>query len=163
MQLARQHTRRGTGHHDLDLLGVQHAPHEPLPPGHELNLVEEPVHHLAPAQCRRAPVIFFEQEAELFPAQAGQPVVVETEIERPLGRQSCAPRVQQLLQEGGLAGAAHADHRVHLARHGGQLCVATRQGRRRNRRQRGAEFLRQYGMQAHGRSIALMCPFFKDT
>ncbi len=50
VDLAREHPRRGAGDDDLDLLGVEHAAHEALPARHELDLVEEPVHGLAPAQ-----------------------------------------------------------------------------------------------------------------
>ena len=88
------------------------------------------MHRLAPAERRVTPVVFLEQKSQLRELEPGQAVVVEAEIERALGRQRRPALVEQLAQEGGLARAAHPDHRVHLPRHGRQARAATRQHRR---------------------------------
>lgn len=149
MYLARQQPRRGTGHDDLDLLGIEHPAHEAFPAGYELDFVEIPTDDLAPAQPGMPPVVFLEQEPELLDTQVRKAIVVEAEIQRPLRPKARAPLMQQLMQESGLSGAAHADDRVGLARHGGQARIATCQSARFHRRPGGAQLLRQDRMQAH--------------
>ena len=52
---------------------------------------------------------------------------------------------------------------MNLARDGRQLRVAKREGRRRERVQRGAQLFGQDGMEAHDSTMNPMCPYVKDT
>ena len=121
------------------------------------------MHRLAPAQRRVTPVVLLEQEAQLIEFEAGQPVVVEAEIERPLGRQYGPALVQQLTQEGRLAGAPHPDHRVRLAGHAREPGVASGEGKRRDRLESRAQLLGEDGVESHLARIAERCPSVKDT
>ena len=88
MDFPRQHPRGRPGHGDLDPLGVEDAPHEAVPAGHELDFIEQPVHGFASAVRRVAPVVFLEQEAQLVDLDSGEPVIVEAEIDGPFGGRS---------------------------------------------------------------------------
>ena len=163
MDLAREHSGRGSGDDDLDLLGVQYPADEALPAGHELDLIEEPEDGLAPAQLGVTSKVLFEQEVELGQLEVGQPVVIEAEIDRPLGGHGRPALVQKLAQKYGLPSAAHSDHSVGLAGDRGQPGIAPGQRKWGRLGQGGAQFFGQNWMQAHVAMVKQRCPSVKDT
>ena len=115
--LAGQQRRGGTGDEHLHGFGIQQPTHETLPAGRQLDLVEAP-HDRRSARSRgRKALVFVEEQVQMATLQSGEPLVLERNTGRP-GR-VCARRQEllpQLVQEGGLAGPAHADPRGRLAR-----------------------------------------------
>jgi hypothetical protein len=163
MDLSRKHPRRGPGDGDFDLLGVEHSADEALPPWYELDFFEEPVHGLPPAHRRVAAAVLLEQEAELLEVEAGQAIIVETQIDGPLGRPRRPAFGEQLTKERGLPRAAHSDHRVHLAGHRGQSGVAPGERERRYLHEGSAQLLGKDRVKVHRDTLGSMCPSIKDT
>jgi hypothetical protein len=163
MDLPGEHASRRARYDDLHLFGIEHAAHEALPAGYDLDLVEQPEHGRARAQLRVAPVVLLEHESQLIDSEVGQAVIVETEVERLLGRRHCPAVPEELTEERGLARATHPDDRMRLARYRRQSGVAGREFAGRRGAEGRAELLEQHGVKGHETSIVQMCPSVKDT
>ena len=106
-------------HHDLHLLGVEHAPHEAWPLGGHLYFVEEEV-RTASARIRIGAVERLEQLVEQSGRDRLQPVVFEVGVQQVALVDSRGLELPHaLIHEVGLADAPHADDHARLARSDG--------------------------------------------
>ena len=121
------------------------------------------MHRLPPAQLRVRAEILFQQKPELLYSDVGQPVVVETDVDRALGKQTRAPFVAQLVEEGGLAGAPQPDYRMYLSGDRRKAGVTPRPGNGRGRLKRDPQLVGENGVQRHECRLTLMCPPVKYT
>jgi hypothetical protein len=80
-ELAGEHACRGAGHDDVEGFGVEHTTDEPVPTVDELDLVEEPRCATLAPELWMAEEVLLQQGIELGGINAGETVVVETEID----------------------------------------------------------------------------------
>ena len=125
---ARKQPCRGPGEKQLNLLRIQETARESLPSGHILDLVQEEDGALPVPPFRLQSVILLYQQVKIGTRHAGQALVFEAEIKKPLaGHSTGQPIRQHLPKKGGLPGAPHADNRYGLAPHAGQPHVPARE------------------------------------
>lgn len=163
VDLPRQHLGGRSRYHDVDGFGVEHSTNEPIPPRHELNLVEEPRAPFALAALGMANEVFLQQRVEVPRVDVRQAVVVETQVDRPFRGCEAATIGEELLQEAGLPRATHPDHGVCLAGYARQRRVSMRQGDGPHRGQGIVQPLSQGFRKGSCRKDSRNCPSQKDS
>src|SRR5579883_1177942 len=129
--LSAEQRSRGPADEDIHLLGVEDATNEPLPTRHCLDLIETPRDRVLAPQCREAAVILLQQRAEVARFESSKLLVLEVNVGQALaGDAASQPLPAYLVEEGGLARTAHADHRRSLVRQGDSSVNSARRTRR---------------------------------
>ena len=114
--LARQEGRRRSGDEHLGTLGIEEAPDEPLPPRHDLDLVEVPGHRRAVVRVGKPAVVLGQQQVEAGRVEVREALVLERDVRQSLAGGALRHALPaKLVQERRLAGAAHAGHDRDLA------------------------------------------------
>src|SRR5262249_21016569 len=91
-------------------------PDKALPASHHLQLVEAPGDCLPPAQRGKAAVVLLNEQVQVLRPQFCQPLIFEVDVrEAHTLYPTFVPLAPQLMQKGGLARPAHANHGCGLA------------------------------------------------
>ena len=115
--LRREQCGGRSGDEHLASFGVQDPPDEPLPSGHRLYPIEKPGNGCTVVVGLRKPaMVLADQHREVRGFDAGEALILEGKVRQPLpGDAPVDTFAADLMQEGGLSGAAHPDDRRDLA------------------------------------------------